>query len=269
MAATRWPELVAGLAAAAREHRAVLAVVDTFAHWTQLGGDQEKDAGHVQRALGHVHALAREGCAVLLVHHTRKGGGEQGEAVRGSSALLGAVDASIELERPANAPNGRRQIVYLGRWSDAPPVLLVDRAGDTTWSVVGTAGDRRQAADSQLPTMILDVVEEQSGLTREQLYQAVRDKGYQGRNDVLGPAVKQLVDNGHVTRLGAGKKGDPHRFHLGAGEGDPEPDPGAFPAHLQPGMGIPTAPTPFPIPTASPVGDRGWETSGTIEEVAT
>ena len=38
----------------------------------------------------------RAGLAVLLVHHQRKAGGEDGDAIRGSSALAGATDANVE-----------------------------------------------------------------------------------------------------------------------------------------------------------------------------
>jgi hypothetical protein len=84
----RWSEIHAG----------GLVFIDTLAIWA--GIEDENDAAKVTAALGAVMALAQStGLAIVLVHHTRKGGGEHGEAIRGSGAMLATVDIALELTR--------------------------------------------------------------------------------------------------------------------------------------------------------------------------
>ena len=52
-----------------------------------------------------------KGIAVLMGRHERKGGGEPGEAARGSSATAGAIDIILSFRRPkGNAPTSRRDV---------------------------------------------------------------------------------------------------------------------------------------------------------------
>lgn len=101
---------------------AALLVVDTFAAWAGLAGDAENDAGAVLTALEPLQRAAGAGLAVLVVHHTRKARGEGGLAVRGSSALVGAMDILLALEAPADdAP--ARVLRAQSRFSATPAAL--------------------------------------------------------------------------------------------------------------------------------------------------
>jgi hypothetical protein len=70
-------------------------VIDTL-HTASVSADENsaQDMGMVLKAC----RLANEqlGCAIILVHHTNKGGTSE----RGSSALRGAMDFMIKIERP-------------------------------------------------------------------------------------------------------------------------------------------------------------------------
>jgi hypothetical protein len=76
----------------------------------------------MQSTIGALGAATGAGLAVLLVHHQRKGGGQDGDAVRGSGAIFAAVDMLIEVERPTGdgTPATHRQLVATGRWQNAP-----------------------------------------------------------------------------------------------------------------------------------------------------
>ena len=81
--------------------------VDTLAVWAEL--EDENSSTQVTRALDLVNQLAAETqAAVVLVHHTRKGGGKDGEAIRGSSAIFASVDIALELSRPREGSSDRR-----------------------------------------------------------------------------------------------------------------------------------------------------------------
>jgi hypothetical protein len=73
-----------------------LVVIDTLAIWA--GIVDENDASKVTQALAAVMILAANtGAGVMVVHHSRKGGGTGGEAIRGSSAMLATPDLAVEL----------------------------------------------------------------------------------------------------------------------------------------------------------------------------
>jgi hypothetical protein len=122
--------------------------LDTFAHWAGMRREAEKDAGAVLAAWQSLESATRRGLAVALVAHQRKGGGEDGEGIRGSGGIAGAADALVELERPTGSSSPRqRQIVAVSRWPGAtPPLLLVDYR-EHAWRVLGEADGRRQIVD--------------------------------------------------------------------------------------------------------------------------
>jgi hypothetical protein len=101
-----------------------VAIIDTLAVWAGL--DDENDASAATRAVAAVTALAaRTGIAIVLVHHTRKGGGQAGEAIRGSSAILATVDVSAELSYTEAGPvSPRRTLEIRGRVMEPSRHLL-------------------------------------------------------------------------------------------------------------------------------------------------
>lgn len=75
-----------------------IAFIDTLAIWA--GIENENDASQATQAIAQVTALAQQtDLAVVLIHHARKAGGENGEAIRGSGAILGTVDIAVEMSR--------------------------------------------------------------------------------------------------------------------------------------------------------------------------
>lgn len=71
-----------------------LLIIDTL-HSATVGAD-ENSAQDMGQVLAAAKVATRElGCAVLLVHHTNK----NGSAERGSSAMRGAMDCMIEIQR--------------------------------------------------------------------------------------------------------------------------------------------------------------------------
>lgn len=90
-----------------------LVVIDTAARMmVGLDENNAKDAGLFVAA---VEMIQRElGCAILIIHHTGK---DVGRGARGSNALLGAVDAAVEVQ--ANKDT-KAVAVWVRRQKDAP-----------------------------------------------------------------------------------------------------------------------------------------------------
>lgn len=82
-----------------RTHPRGLVFIDTLAAWA--GIEDENDSAEMQKAIDAIRLSIAEPheVAVVLIHHARKGGGQNGEAIRGSGAILAAVDHVVELKR--------------------------------------------------------------------------------------------------------------------------------------------------------------------------
>ena len=205
-----WPELIAAAVAEAQRVDAALIVIDTFAFWAALGSDAEKDAGSVQAAMEMLVEAARNEIAVLLVVHSRKAGGEDGEAIRGSSALAGAADIIIELERVADGPARQRKVLALSRYPTTPGALVLEHdVNQGEWRLIGEGADRDDARAISDRAALMDALSVEEGLTRAELEELLETPQRQWHR-----TLDQLIDTGHVEKSGAGKKGDPHRFKM-------------------------------------------------------
>ena len=93
-----------------------LVFIDTLAAWAQV--EDENSAAEMQAALDGIRLAVAEPyeVAVVLIHHARKGGGKDGEAIRGSGAILAAVDHVMELKRGDDSQRkNRRRIEVMSR----------------------------------------------------------------------------------------------------------------------------------------------------------
>jgi hypothetical protein len=115
-----WSQVIAEAVSEAMRVAAVLLVIDALAFWADLAEGRENDAGATQQVMAALGAASHAELGVLLVHHQRKSGGEGGDAVRGTGAILAAVDALVELERFGEQAPAGRQLVGVARWPSIP-----------------------------------------------------------------------------------------------------------------------------------------------------
>jgi len=210
-----WPALVNAAVEHSQKVGARLLVIDTAPFWTAMPAEGSKDGDRVQRVMHTLVQATRAGLAVLLTTHTRKAGGEDGDAVSGSTQWTGASDTVLELERPAeNAPPTQRLLLGLGRFPATPAAALIDRDAVTgAWSVSGHAEDRRSARAAATRALVLDALADGEALTRPELEEATSTVW----RDLLD-TVNTLVTAKFVTRSGNGRKGDPYRYRKAVGD---------------------------------------------------
>ena len=103
-----------------------LFVIDPMAMF--LPGPWESSATILLKVMEPLHALTQAGVSVLLLHHPRKQKSEAGHSARGTGALLGFVDISLELSRYGRltSDSRRRQIVALSRHPNTPERLIYE-----------------------------------------------------------------------------------------------------------------------------------------------
>lgn len=153
-------------------------------------------------ALAPVLELAREtGVHVLVTHHSNKKG-EGADAILGSTAIAGAPDTLIVLSR-AERYRGIETIQRYGE--DLPESVLEWNPEERTMSL---GGSREDVERDRLYQAIMQYLARQTELvTRAEIEEDV-----EGRTGPKRIALKDLVDDGIVTRAGTGKRGDPYLF---------------------------------------------------------
>ncbi|MFN8620609.1 MAG: AAA family ATPase [Chloroflexota bacterium] len=127
VAGLSWPHVVDVVVDQCRSVGAGLIVVDTLSRFASIPGSGENDAGAADEAMAPLQRAAALGYSIVVVRHERKGGGEVGEASRGSSAFGGASDILLSLRRAEG--NGRRTIRVLrslSRFDETPDELVIE-----------------------------------------------------------------------------------------------------------------------------------------------
>jgi len=193
------------------QHRPRLLLLDPLVRLHRI---DENSAGEMSALLGELRALQRDySLALLLVHHLRKnGGGQDGQALRGSGDLHAWGDSNLYLRRR----DQRLRLSIEHRSAPAPEPVSLELATDPAphLRVVddGDASDPRAAAD--LGARLLELLTAAGGpMSREQLRAAT-----QTRNATLGEALVRLRSDGAVERCDGG-------FQLRAGTSIPIPVP--------------------------------------------
>ena len=91
-----------------------LVLIDTLAIWGDI--KDENDATAATQAVAALTLLTQQTqCAMGLIHHARKGGGDHGEGIRGSGAIFATVDQAIELNYVTDKNSDNRLLTLSGR----------------------------------------------------------------------------------------------------------------------------------------------------------
>jgi hypothetical protein len=191
-----------------------LLVIDTL-HSATAGADENsaKDMGIVLNLAKK--ATLELGCAVVLVHHTNKGG----TAERGSSSLRGAMDCMIEIKRISENNTNTKAIMRCAKlkdgeaWKDQTFDLAA--MGDSVrvwWDEPSDAseGDKRKSEtareilellaekpDRSLPTKkIASVIAKSEAAVNRVLARLVKDKYINRDEDKRNTAIYGITDVG-------------------------------------------------------------------------
>lgn len=211
--ATEWPRANEGGIQAIREwiertENPRLIVVDVLAMFRPTTGGREARYETDYGAIKGLQALASEfHVAIVIVHHTRKGGSEADpfEKVSGTLGLSGAADTTIVLDR-----DGHGSTLYTrGRDIEEIEKAVTFNRETCRWTIIGDASEvRRTDERSAILGLLKDADEPMSpGDVANAL-------GLRPNN------VKQLLFKmakaGDVTKLGRGKYIHPDRKDLSA-----------------------------------------------------
>ncbi len=181
-----------------------LVIIDTWRFWANLPAKAENDAGSVSAAFQQIARLAAAGYAVLIIHHNRKSGGEEGTAAAGSNALTGAADILLEVKRFGKASGGEsatsmRTLSALGRHQRIPPETVVDFR-DGRYASMGPADDARK--NQRLDKIRAFLTESGKWMTTEQI-----EAGVGMKSSACLASLRSLHALHQIQRVGMGSRG--------------------------------------------------------------
>lgn len=180
------------------EQNIKLVLVDTLAAWWGL--QNENDASEVLRS-GRIllNAIRRTNAAWLCLVHTRKSGGNEGDEIRGSSALLGLVDIAISMKRrPGDSQ--MRVLESVSRFSETPKELVI-RYEENGYQFKGSSDELSAKGKAERVLKVLD----QTPRSIEEITKATS----LSKQDAYR-AIDSLAEQ--VVRKGTGHKNNPRRY---------------------------------------------------------
>jgi hypothetical protein len=191
------------------QHGVDLVVLDSLARFLR----NENSARAMLEALLPLTPLLDSGMAGLLMHHTGRGERPLGQAARGSGALLGHVDVSIEMRHPRGARPRRRRLLTFSRHAESPRQLTLelDEAG-TTYHLAADRAEEQFEANWERVRLVL--AEAPQKLTRQDVLGEWPPCFDRPEPTALWRWLDRARDLGRLLCEGTGKKGDPFRYWL-------------------------------------------------------
>jgi predicted transcriptional regulator len=207
-------ESLSRLAATIEALQPRIVVLDPMREFHQLREDKADDMALMLRPLRQMaHELD---VAVLLIHHRNKHATDPSKAARGSSAIAGGVDLILTLEMTDESDDAEldgNQVLRLyveGRYGPRQRLAARLRTG-LRWEET----DPRLTDDVPVRERVLRHLE----VTGEALTVAELIEAVQGTQSRIQRALKSLVEDGAITRQGAGTKTQPFTYQ----HASPEP----------------------------------------------
>ncbi|MEX2274904.1 MAG: AAA family ATPase [Actinomycetota bacterium] len=162
----RWADVAARLHQHAKAFKEaggfaqVLVIVDVLGAWAGFEEGSEQDSGATRAAIEKLGPLARDGFAVLILHHA----GWSGKRSRGSSGIVGAVDVCLFLDGEAGSHNPRAVEYQGGRLDTGSTPARVNVTMDHMGQMTALAQGRRNDVARKLATVV-NVVRELGSVT--------------------------------------------------------------------------------------------------------
>jgi hypothetical protein len=206
----QWQDLLARILQLQGQHGIDLLVLDPLAPLLR----SENSARAMLETLLPLAALTRRGMAVLGMHHPSKGHPALGQAARGSGALLGHVDISIELRHPGGHPlTRRRRLLALSRHDATPRQLLIELNAEATDYVV-VPDEHEDGFQSNWDVLRLVLDDAPQKLTRDDILDEWPPDFDKPSLNTLRQWLDRAIARGLVLCEGSGRKRDPFRYWL-------------------------------------------------------
>ncbi len=199
-----WVTLLEQTSQFCKENQIDLFIIDTLSAFWSV--DNENDAARVAAALLPLNHLLDKNIAVLLVHHFRKSGGDEGTASRGSGALGAGVDIMAEFSRlDSTDPHCTQRVIKTySRFEESPKEVVIDYIDDE-YTTIGTKADVKRA--EKLEAVSKALADYPDGVTISELHEKWNSEefGKTPSRRTLQRYLTDLVNQGTVVIIGTVK----------------------------------------------------------------
>lgn len=204
-----WPEIAERACDYCAENGIGVLLVDTMAEFGQI--EDENLVAPVRDAMQSLKRAAQNyGLAVAYTRHFNK----QNKG-RGSSQFEADCDFFFTLQRPlGNHKDTLRVLHGEGRSRAIPKNLHIDLQDGGYVAVDHESGDNIKFKQALRAIKTILPHKRENAKPRKAIYEKLKPEG--NSEATVKRALQWMVDNGNVSREGAGKKGDPERFWLPA-----------------------------------------------------
>jgi hypothetical protein len=215
-----WSTFIAEAVERVGRYQFDLVVIDTISKVWPVA--DENAAAQVEAALVPLWKVTSTGAAVMIVHHTRKSGGEHFTASRGSGGLPAFADIILEYRRFSESDKKcpKRIMEGTGRYRNTPKKQLIELT-DEGYVNHGDPDDSDVRVkvktfdwEETLREVMTEAKESETPLTFDQIKDAIASKreGVSVKNSDLISLLGKWFEGGELERLGTGRKGDPYLF---------------------------------------------------------
>ena len=192
------PDPIDALEAAVAQHRPSLVIIDTLIRWVPVS--DANDYSMMSQVTESIAGIARlSESHIMMLHHAGKADRDAGDSVLGSTAIFGGVDTLLAMR----SREGRRTLESRQRYGEDMEETVLDL--DMGTGLLMAAGSLEEVEQRDLKAAIM--AHAQDGMSRQQIID-----GVDGRATLISKAMRQLVTEGHLERLGAGTRSDPTVF---------------------------------------------------------
>jgi hypothetical protein len=173
-------------------------VIDTMIRWVPV--NDANDYAEMSKVTEAIATMARlSGAHIMMLHHAGKADRDMGDSVLGSTAIFGSVDTMLAMRNR----DGRRTLESRQRYGEDMEETVLELDFDTGLLMAVGSLDEVESRDVREAIM----GHATDGMTRQQIVD-----GVEGKAAVVGRAIRQLMTEGYLERLGAGTRSDPMRY---------------------------------------------------------
>ena len=135
----------------------------------------------------------------MMLHHAGKADRDMGDSVLGSTAIFGSVDTMLAMRNR----DGRRTLESRQRYGEDMEEIVLELDIDS--GLLMAAGSLEEVEFRDVRDAIM--AHATDGMTRQQILD-----GVEGKSVTVNRAIRQLMTEGYLERLGAGTRADPMRY---------------------------------------------------------
>jgi hypothetical protein len=205
-----WQGLVDHIGEQADRHGLDLVVLDPLAPYLR----NENTPRGIYDTLLPLTALTRRGLGAMLMHHPGKGVRLIGHGARGSGALPGHVDISIEMRHPGGSPfTRRRRFLGLSRYAETPRQMLLELDAEGN-DYLPVADEPDEPTGRQWEAFLMVLEDAPQKLTRLDILAEWPDDFPKPDPGTLWRWLDRAVECKTILCEGTGRKADPFRYWL-------------------------------------------------------